>query len=489
MSRTPEVAVIGAGMTGLYMAVRLKQAGIDFTVYEKASSVGGVWRENSYPGLHCDVPSRYYTYPFELNPEWSTFTAAGPEIREYFEGVADRYGLLPHIRFGTCVAGLEFDGRRWRLRTADGHEASYDFVLTACGVLHHPRYPSIPGLSEFAGPCFHSARWDHSVSLTGKRVAVVGTGSTGVQIVGAIAGEVSELVHVQRTPQWICPLPNGSYSRPTKWVLRRSRLARELSHRFWRTLFGGATSRYMTEDGVWRTLVSAACKANLRVMVRDPELRRRLTPDYPAGCKRIVMSTKFYPALKRPGVRVVTDRIREVRPEGIVTGDGVLHEVDVLVLATGFDAQAFVLPMDVVGEGGARLAELWGDVPKAYQTVAMPGFPNLFMLGGPHNPLGNQPVVDSARIQTGYVMQWLERYRRGEYDLAAPTPAATDAFNDLVEASYPNETVWTSSDCNSYYIGADGLPSVWPWRAERYGEMLRTPRLEDFELRRLPSPV
>jgi cation diffusion facilitator CzcD-associated flavoprotein CzcO len=269
--------------------------------------------------------------------------------------------------------------------------------------------------------------------------------------------------------------------------MRRSKLAREVSFRFWRTFFGGATSRYMTEEGVWRMLVRNACKLNLRLTVRDPELRRRLTPDYPAGCKRIVMSTRFYPAIQRPNVEVVTEGIARVEPCGVVTTDGRLHEVDVLVLATGFKAQSFVLPIEVTGEDGVSLREVWGDVPKAYQTVALPGFPNLFMLGGPHNPLGNQPVVDSARIQTDYIMQWLEMYRRGEFDLAAPTDAATKAFNDRIEASYPNDTVWTSSDCNSYYIGKDGLPSVWPWRAERYGEMLRKPKLEDFALRRLPE--
>ena len=487
--RTPVVAVIGAGMSGIYMGVRLRQAGIDFTIYEKAASVGGVWRENSYPGLHCDVPSRYYTYPFELNPDWTTFTAAGPEIREYFEGVARKYGVLDHIRFGSEVVGCTFDGRRWQLRTADGHEATADFVLTACGVLHHPKYPDLPGLDTFAGDCFHSARWDHSVSTDGKRVAVVGTGSTGVQIVGAIAGSVGTLVHFQRTPQWICPMPNGSYSKLTRTVMRRSKLAREVSHRFWRKLFGGATSRYMTEEGLWRKLVRTACAVNLRLGVRDPELRRRLTPNYPAGCKRIVMSTRFYPAIRRPNVHVVTDRIDRVVAEGIVTADGQLHEVDVLVLATGFHAQSFMLPIEITGETGETVKQMWGEVPKGYQTIALPGFPNFFMLAGPHNPLGNQPVVDSARIQTDYIMAWLEMYRDGRYDLVAPTPEATKAFNDEIEGCYPNQTIWTTSDCNSYYIGKDGLPSVWPWRAERYGEMLRTPRLEDFELRRLPAQV
>jgi cation diffusion facilitator CzcD-associated flavoprotein CzcO len=488
-TRTPTVAIIGAGMSGLYMSWRLKQAGIEtFTVFERAEAVGGVWRDNHYPGLTCDVPSRAYTFHFELNPDWTRFASPHDEIWRYFDGVAEKYDIKGHIRFGQTVVSCEFDGVRWHVRTQDGEETVADFVITACGVLRDPTVPDIEGLGTFEGPAFHSVHWDDAVPVAGRRVAVVGTGSTGVQLVAALGGVASRLLHFQRTPQWIFPMPNFHYSRLTRMIMRRLPVLNRLAYLFWRKLHGTFTSRMMVERGVWRNIVILGTRLNLRFGVRDPELRRQLTPDYPVACKRIVMSSRFYKTLRRPDVDVILERIERIEPKGIRTADGRLHEVDVIVLATGFNAQAYIMPMRVIGEDGADLEQIWGDVPRAYQTIAQPKFPNFFMMSGPHNPLGNQAVTSSARIQSGYIIKWLELYRQGAYDLAAPTETAARAFNDELVAAYPNDTVWAAG-CQSYYLGADGRPSVWPWRAERYEAMLAKGQLEDFELRRVAAAV
>jgi cation diffusion facilitator CzcD-associated flavoprotein CzcO len=485
--RVPTVIIVGAGMSGLYMAARLKHAGIDsFTVFEKADSVGGVWRDNRYPGLTCDVPSRSYTFHFELNPDWTRFASPAEEIWEYFNTVAQKHDLIRHIRFGTEVSSAEIVDGRWVVHTATGEQATADFLITACGVLRVPTYPSIAGMDSFEGAMFHSVHWDHSLPLEGKRIAVVGTGSTGVQLVVALGDVAGKLVHFQRSPQWIFPMPNMPYSKLTRWLLRRIPHLNRMSFLFWKKLHGTFTSRMMVEKGVWRNIVIYGTRLNLRFGVRDSQMRRRLTPSYSPGCKRIVMSSRFYKTLRRPNVEVVTDTIERIVPTGLVTSDGRLHEADIIVLATGFNAQAYIQPLQITGTDGADIGTIWGAVPRGYQTIAMPGFPNFFMMSGPHNPLGNQAVTTSARTQSRYIMQWLELYRAGAYDLAEPTAEATRAFNDELIAAYPNDTVWASG-CQSYYLGADGLPSVWPWRAERYDAMLARPNLADFMLRQRPA--
>jgi cation diffusion facilitator CzcD-associated flavoprotein CzcO len=485
-TRNPHVAIVGAGMSGIYMAVLLQKAGFEFTILEKASDIGGTWRDNTYPGLVIDAPSRWYTYPFELNPEWTHFLAPGAEIFRYFDHVVSKYGLRRHIRFNTEVVNARFENNRWRLDTQDGEEVVADFVITATGVLHHPRYPTIKGLDSFSGPMFHSSRYDHSIPMADKRVAVIGTGSTGVQLVGALAYQVRHLKHFQRTPQWIMPLPNKKFSRFNRWIMRHSPTLNAKAHGFWRFVIGGMFSRALVEDGLQRKAISTACRLHLRT-VRDPELRRSLTPNYLPMCKRMVMGTGFYAAVQRDNVEVITgDVIDHIEPAGIVTRDGTLHEVDVIVLATGFDGQAYIRPIKVTGLDGVTLDEIWGEVPKAYNTIALPNIPNFFMLQGPNNPLANQPLIDSATAQTGYVMQWLEMYRDGKFDLVSPTPEAAERFYEEIRSAFPGETIWTSG-CTSWYIGSDGVPSVWPWRTAAYDELLRTPVIEDFDLQFVAS--
>ena len=479
--RALKVAIIGAGMSGLCMAIKLQDAGIDsFTIFEKADDVGGTWRDNTYPGLTCDVPSRYYSYSFRPNPDWSHVLPPGPEIQAYFRQVAEERGIRPHIRFGCDVISARYHDGQWQLTTADGEE-TFDVLITATGLLRVLRYPDIPGLETFAGPAFHSARWDHSISLPDKRIGLIGTGSTGVQITAELGGKVRQLKVFQRTAQWICPMPNPRYSPPIRVALRRWPKLNGLAYRFWgwyvRAMFGSAPIR----PGFSRRWFTFLCRWNLRLSVRDPQLKAKLTPKDLPMCKRLIFAGHFYRSVQQPGVEVITEPIDHIEPRGIVTADGALHELDLLVLATGFDARAYVRPLAVIGEGGLTLDEAWVDGPMAYRSVAVPGFPNLFMLMGPHSPFGNQSLIPIAEDQANYAMWWINQLRDGVVRSAAPTEAATREYNERMKAAMP-QTIWVTG-CSSWYLGKDGLPELFPWTPDIHHELLCQPELADFDVR------
>lgn len=479
--RQMKVAIIGAGVSGLCMAAKLADAGIDsYTVFEKADEVGGTWRDNTYPGLTCDVPSRYYSYRFAPNPKWTRLLPPGPELQAYFRQVADERGIRRHIRFGCDVTRAEYDDGTWHLTTTFGEE-TFDVVVIATGVLRIPNYPDIPGRETFAGAAFHSSRWDHSIALPDKRIGLVGNGSSGVQIIAELGGKVRQLTLFQRTAQWVYPMPNPHYSRLTRQLLSRLPGFNALGHWFWgsftRRVFGGALIR----SGWRRSLVQATCRWNLRLSVRDPELRAKLTPNYQPMCKRLAMSRNFYRSVQHPTVDVITDRIERIEPRGTVTVDGTLHELDILVYATGFDARAYLRPLKLIGEGGITLDEAWADGPIAYRSVAVPRFPNLFMLMGPHSPLGQQSFMAIAEDQADYAMWWIRRIRNGVVRTAAPTEAATKEYNELMKAALP-QTIWASG-CSSWYLGKDGLPELFPWAPKTHSELLRRPELADFDVR------
>ena len=346
-------AIIGAGMAGILSGIKLTEAGAtDFTIYEKSDRFGGTWRENTYPGLACDVPSHLYSYSFAPNPDWSHQFSPGPEIHAYFERVAHEHGLEAKTRFGEEIVSCELHDGRWQLRTANGTRDEVDVVIAATGVLHHPKYPDIEGLDSFGGAMFHSSRWDHDVSLDGKRVGVIGTGSTAVQIVGAIADRVGHLDLFQRTAQWVLPQENPAFTDEEQASFRAdpsklTELHESLSRAF--GIFANAVVDAESQEAHW---IQSACLANLENSVVDPDLRERLRPEYRAACKRLIISPNFYEAMQAPQTELVTEAIEAVVPEGVRTKDGVLHELDVLVLATGYHADAFMRPMNIVGRDG-----------------------------------------------------------------------------------------------------------------------------------------
>ena len=483
IERDLRVVVIGAGMAGILVGIRLLAQGHrNFAIYEKAASLGGTWRENTYPGLTCDVPSHAYTYSFEPNPDWTSEMPAGPEIRAYFERTAQKYGVASAIAFGEEVIECAYRDGQWHIATQRGTRDTADVVIAATGILHHPAYPAIEGLESFAGACFHSARWDHSVPLDGKRIGVIGSGSTGVQIVSALVPRAARLSHFQRTAQWIMPATNEPYSEELKDRLRRDpELLKQMQNDpayvemawGWSEAVVDATSPMMEQT-------EAYALANLESCVADPVLREKLRPDHRAGCKRLVRSTDYYQAIQHPNATLVTEAIARIEPAGLRTADGTLHELDVLVLATGFHAHQFMRPMNVTGRNGVALNDVWAKRPTAYLSLSVPEFPNFFMLNGPTSPVGNFSLIDVAERQWAYVEQLLALLADGSArEIAASADALARYEQQRIEAA--RNTVWASG-CNSWYLDAEGVPASWPWSYRRFAEEMTRPRLEDYEI-------
>ena len=479
--RELRIAVIGAGMSGILSVIELRKAGhSDVTVFEKADRVGGTWRENTYPGLSCDVPSHLYQYSFALDAEWSRRFSPGPEIFDYFERVARDHDVMRSIRFGEEVTRAEFDGGRWHLETSTGHRDTFDVVIAATGVLHRPRYPVIAGLDDFAGAMFHSARWDHDVTIDGARVGIVGTGSTAVQIVSAIVDRVDHLTLFQRTAQWIMPQPNPAYTDEEKAAYRSDPGRMAELHRSLADAFGLFANAIVDASSPGIKMIEDACLANLEDNVHDPELRERLRPTYRAACKRLIISGDFYGAIQRPNAELVTSAIELAEPSGVRTADGVLHELDVLVLATGFEADAFMRPMRLVGRDGWTLDDEWAQRPNAYLSISIPDFPNFFMLNGPNGPVGNFSLIEVAELQFAYVLQLVEMLRDGTCREISATRAAMDA-HEAARTEAAKTTIWVTG-CNSWYLDDRGVPAAWPWTFARFREVMSAPVLDAYEL-------
>jgi cation diffusion facilitator CzcD-associated flavoprotein CzcO len=475
--------VIGAGMSGILAAIKLKEAGLDdFAIYEKADRLGGTWRENTYPGIACDVPSHFYSYSFAPNPDWSHRFSPGAEIHAYFDAIAHRYGVHERIQFGKEVTRCAFEDGRWRIETSDGATDVADFVIAATGVLHHPAIPDIEGLESFEGAVFHSARWDHDVPVAGKRVGVVGTGSSAIQIVSALVDQVEELTLFQRTAQWITPIENPAYREDEKAEFRGHPEAMQaIRDEVARAFTDGFANVLVDADSPMLQVIHDSCLANLENNVKDPELREKLRPDYRATCKRLIMSENFYDAIQRPNAKLVTEGIDRVEKSGVRTRDGRLHELDVLVLATGFRVEDFVRPMRVIGRSGAPMDEVWKDGPFAYLAISVPDFPNFFMLNGPNGPVGNFSLIEVAELQFAYILQLVERVRTGECSEVCATRAAMQRF-DVERKHAAKSTIWNSG-CTSWYLDREGLPTAWPWTFDRFREEMVAPTPGDYELR------
>lgn len=488
MKNTPQrrdlrFAIIGAGMAGILAAIKLRESGHQqVVIYEKGDRIGGTWRENTYPGLNCDVPAHAYTYSFAPNPNWSHYLAPGPEIQAYFEGIVRDYGIQDLVRFRQEVTHCVFEDGAWQLATTGGHRDTVDVVIAATGVLHHPSYPDIPGLDTFTGALFHSARWDHSVPLDGRRVGVVGNGSTGVQIISALAGRASRLLHFQRSPQWIMPVDNFAYSEAQIAAFRQdpALVDRERYDETYLANVRNFTDAIINADSPQIAAIEAAVQANLEQSVQDPLLREKLRPRYRAACKRLIFSPDYYQAIQHPAVGLVTEGIAGVEPAGVRTQDGELHPLDVLVLATGFKADRFVRPMKVLGRGGTDLDQVWATRPKAYLAISIPEFPNFFLLNGPTGPVGNFSLIDIAERQWAYIEQLVAQIESGRCrEISVNAEAMEDYEQHRITAA--KKTIFASG-CTSWYLDAEGVPASWPWSYERFAEEMAQPKWEAFDL-------
>lgn len=482
--KNPSVVVIGAGMTGILVAIRLQAAGItNITVLEKAASVGGTWRENTYPGVACDVPSHAYTYSFEPNPQWSSHFPAGSEIHQYFQQVVSRHGIERYIRFNEAVTSCRYDAaeKKWHVESAKARYTA-DLLVSATGILHQPNIPAFDGLDDFAGDCFHTARWDHRVSLEGKRIGVIGTGSTASQVIPELVAMSGTQVSIfQRTAQWTVSMADRPFEDWEKQRFAkqpwRMRLIRKLSA----FVYSRGTAALAGDswfDRLSHKVMAWNGRKTLRDAVADPELRARLTPDYTFGCKRVVITSKLYPAMQEPNARLVTDSIRCFELEGIRTDDGELHPLDIVVLATGFDATAFMRPMAFVGRDGVTIDAAWQQKISAYHSMFLPGFPNFVLMLGPHSPIGNQSVIEISEAQADYAMQLIERWRTGELDTIEVTEDATQRWAALIKDRM-KDTVWASG-CDSWYLDADGDALTWPFTWKLWLKTMQSPDLRDF---------
>jgi cation diffusion facilitator CzcD-associated flavoprotein CzcO len=481
-SKPFNVAVIGAGMSGLYMAKRLAEAGFAFTVYEKADEVGGTWRQNDYPGLFVDIPVSAYQLSFAPKYDWSRAYAPGPEIQRYLVQVADEHELRQHIVFGTEFVQTTWTGSQWELRSADGRIFTADAVVSATGFLHVPTLPAIPGIDSFKGEHFHSSRWPKGLDVTGKRVGVIGSGSSGIQIVSALAYLDCEVVQIVRTPQWIEVVDNPEI---TAELLERATLEPQQGKAVLAELERGINQDPRLQDPHWklepgpvRENAMQALREDL-LIITDPELREKLTPDFPPGCKRIPKSPWYYTAVQEPSVTVVRGGVERIEPTGAVTDDETLHEFDIIVFATGFAGHAYMRPMQVLGLNGGRLDDVWADGPYSYRGVSVPGFPNFFLLHGPFSPVNNVPVPKTLDDEIGYICRVLA-YVSAAGIATAPTEAATERFRARLDEALPN-TVWYSG-CDNWYKGHGRTPLIWPWYDTEHEQLFKDLALDDLEI-------
>ncbi len=475
------VIVVGTGFAGLGMAIRLRQEGVtDFVVLERAGDVGGTWRDNGYPGCACDVPSHLYSFSFELNPAWSRSFSSRQEIWDYLRHCTDRYGVRPHIRFHHEVldAAWDHEQRRWRVRTSRG-ELTSDVLVTGTGALSDPAIPDIPGLDSFRGAVFHSAQWDHDYDLRGRRVAVVGTGASAIQFVPQIQPVVDSLTVFQRTPPWILPRNDRDNSAVEHKLYRAvpglQRLTRAAI--YW--------ARELSVPGFTNNprllkVAELIARRHLRRHVPDPALRAKLTPDYAIGCKRILLSNDYLPALMKSNVDVVASGIAEAGPNWVRAADGTRREVDAVIFGTGFHVTDMPVAARIRGRDGRTLAEQWSEGAQAHRGTTVAGFPNLFILVGPNTGLGHTSMIYMIESQLAYTVDALRYLRRSGATAVEVRPQAQVAYNDAVQ-SRMDRTVWNAGGCVSWYLDAQGRnTTLWPTFTWRFRRATRTFRPEEY---------
>ncbi len=487
-----DVAIIGAGFSGLCMGIRLKQDGREnFTILEQAGDVGGVWRDNTYPGCACDVPSPLYSYSFEQQASWSQLYAPHDEIHAYIGRCADKYGVREHIQFNTQIISMRYDeaAKRWTIEAANGRRWSARILVAGLGGLNRPSIPAIPGLETFQGPVMHSAEWRHDVDLRGKRVAVVGTGASAIQIVPSIQPEVAQLDLYQRTPPWVMPKADQAITPKDQAWLSRNMWAQKLIRKyiFMRSemgvfgLFNPKLMRRAEKKG----------RAHIAATIKDPALREKLTPNYTMGCKRILLSNVYYPALAQPNTHVIANGITQITPTGIIDSDGVERPADVIVWCTGFKVQEPMSSVEITGLGGRSIKDDWEDGAEGYFGVASAGYPNFFFLVGPNTGLGHNSIVYVIETQVDYIARCLDWMAREELATIAVSDKAHKAFNLEMQKKL-RKSVWQSG-CDSWYTTDGGkVTAIWPGFSFTLRNKMSNIRKHDFDVEFLgdgPSQV
>ncbi len=478
-----QMLIVGAGLGGLCMGALMHRAGRkDFVIIEKAGDLGGTWRDNVYPGCACDIPSHLYSLSFAQKPDWSRLYPSQPEILAYINEVAQEYELRPHIRFGTTLAKAEWDEANafWRVDTSTG-QITARHLVSAIGALHAPSIPKLPGIDAFAGKSFHSAQWDEKVDLAGAHVAVIGSGASAIQIVPQIAAKVGKLDLYQRTAPWILP----KFDRPL------TRLEQVLLHRLpgYKSLFrAGLYAMHELRMPVFKGKLGIGAKAEalariyMHSRIKDPALREKLTPNYRIGCKRILVTDDYYPALLRENVEVITGPIAEVRPHSIATQDGRERPTDVIVYATGFDVAGPFRRLSVIGRGGVALADVWRDQIRSYMGIAVSGFPNFHMLLGPNTGLGHNSVIIMIEAQARHIMDCLDQMdARNSRAIDVKPEAEAASFADI--QSRLANSIWQAGGCRSWYQDEQGRNvALWPGSTLDYERKTRRASLDHYEM-------
>ena len=473
------VGIIGAGPGGLALGIFLRKAGFrDFTIFDREDGVGGTWRINTYPGLACDVKSHLYSYSFDLNANWSRLWSAQPEILEYFEQCAQRHELGPNLKLNTDITAADWDGTAWQLTASSGEQFTFDVVVSAIGLFTQPVLPDLVEQEPFTGTLMHTSRWDHSVDLRDARVAVLGTGSTAAQLVPEVAKVAKQLYSVQRSPTWILPKPDRPYTDREKWIFAHVPFAKKVYRtRLW---LRSESNIAVIEHGSDKTQeFKGIALRTLEAAVPDDQLRRKLTPDHPFGCKRLVFATDYLQALTQSHVEVVSSPARALRARSLVTEDGTEIDVDVVLCATGYAAADYLGQIDVTGERGVALRETWSDGAYAYLGMAVPGFPNFFMLYGPNTNVGSNSVIFMLEAQARYIVRALKHMRRRRKRYIAVRPTTMAGFIEKIDG-WMAGTVWLTR-CSNYFRAANGrVVTQWPRSARAFWHMTRRFKSADF---------
>lgn len=480
-NRHAHIAIVGTGFSGIGAAVRFRQQGrSDFVLFESANDVGGTWRENTYPGIACDVPSILYSFSFALNPDWSRSYSPGGEIWNYLRDVAKRFGILPFIRFNHRVAEARWDDAEqiWHLQTQHG-EYTADIVIGALGPLSVPMIPGLPGLETFKGKTFHSQQWDHDYDLTGKRVAVVGTGASSLQFIPQIQPKVAELHVYQRTPAWVVPRSERRISRLEKLVYKHLPFSQKLVRGGVYAMLEVRVIGFIKEQRIMKAIEKIA-RTHIARQIKDPELRRKVTPNYTIGCKRILLGNNYYPALASPNVEVITEGVTEVRENSVVAADGTEREVDTIIWGTGFYVTRNPMWDNLIGRDGRSLSETWAGGMEAYLGTQVPNFPNMFLVMGPNSGLGHTSMVYMIESNIDYIERAVRFIDRNNVTSIEIRQDVVDTFGDEIQRKMQG-TVWTSGGCASWYLDERGRnTTLWPSFTFEYRQ-----RCRDFDPARL----